>query len=147
VSMQRRPLGRGRTLATFAGLAIVIGCILPWWTVGGTTGIPAVSGNGLDGSGIVVFLCGIVTLALVALPYAAGDRPLGLDRWLTFAVLAIVGWLAFAIRVVVLIGNGAFQFAQPAEVFTDGPGLWVTVAGLVMLARSAYTMSRESSYR
>ena len=86
--MQRRPLGRGRTLATIAGLAIVIGCILPWWTVGGTSGIPAVSGNGLEHIGIVVFLCGIVTLALVALPYAAGDRPLGLDRWLSFAMLA-----------------------------------------------------------
>ena len=93
VSMQRRPLGRGRTLATVAGLVIVIGCILPWWTVGGTPGIPAVSGNGLERSGIVVFLCGIVTLALIALPYAAGDRPLGLDRWLSFAMLAVVGWL------------------------------------------------------
>ena len=145
--MQRRPLGRGRTLATVAGLVIVLGCILPWWTVGGTPGITAVSGNGLEDIGIVVFLCGIVTLALIALPYAAGDRPLGLDRWLSFAMLAIVGWLAFAIRIVVLIGNGAFQFSEPAQVFTNGPGLWVTGAGLVMLARAAYTMSRESVYR
>ncbi len=145
--MQRRPLGRGRTLATIAGLAIVIGCVLPWWTVGGTSGIPAVSGNGLELSGIVVFMVGIVTLALIALPYAAGDRPLGLDRWLSFAMLAVVGWLAFVIRIVVLIGNGAFQFSEPAQVFTNGPGLWVTAAGLVMLARAAYTMSRESIYR
>ena len=64
-----------------------------------------------------MFLCGIVTLALIALPYAAGDRPLGLDRWLSFAMLAVVGWLAFAIRIVVLIGNGAFQFSR------TGPGL------------------------
>jgi hypothetical protein len=145
--MHRRPLGRGRTLATVAGLAIVIGCVLPWWTVGGTSGIPAVSGNGLEGSGILVFLCGIVALALVALPYAAGDRPLGLDRWLSFAMLAVVGWLAFAVRIVVLIGNGAFQFSEPAQVFTNGLGLWVTGAGLVMLARAAYTMSREPVYR
>ena len=145
--MQRRPLGRGRTLATVAGLAIVLGCILPWWTVGGTSGIPAVSGNGLEHIGIVVFLCGIVTLALVALPHPAGDRPLGLDRWLSFAMLAVVGWLAFAIRIAVLIGNGAFQFDEPAQILTNGPGLWVTGAGLVMLARAAYTMSRESFYR
>ena len=46
-----------------------------------------------------------------------------------------------------LIGNGAFQFAEPAQVFTNGPGLWITGAGLVMLARAAYTMSRESVYR
>ena len=100
-----------------------------------------------SGSGIVVFLVGIVTLALVALPYAAGDRPLGLDRWLSFAILAVGGWLAFVIRIVVLIGNGAFQFSEPAQVFTNGPGLWLTGAGLVMLARAAYTMSRESVYR
>ncbi len=147
MTMQRRPLGRGRTLATLAGLAIVVGCVLPWWTVGGTSGIPAVSGNGLDGSGIVVFLVGIVTLALVALPYAAGDRPLGVDRWLSFALLAAAGWLAFVVRIVVLIGNGAFQFSEPAQVFTNGPGLWLAGAGLVMLARAAYTMSREPRYR
>ena len=40
VTMQRRPLGRGRTLAAMAGLAIVVGCVLPWWTVGGTSGHP-----------------------------------------------------------------------------------------------------------
>ena len=147
MTMQRRPLGRGRTLATLAGLAIVVGCVLPWWTVGGTTGIPAVSGNGLDGSGIVVFLVGIATLALVALPYAAGDRPLGVDRWLSFALLAAAGWLAFVVRIAVLIGNGAFQFSEPAQVFTNGPGLWLAGAGLVMLARAAYTMSREPRYR
>ena len=147
MSMQRRPLGRGRTLATLAGLAIVVGCILPWWKVGGTTGITALSGNGLDGTGIIVFLCGIVTLALVALPYAAGDRPLGLDRWLSFAFLAVAGWLAFVLRIVVLIGNGAFQYTEPIQVFTSSPGLWLTGIGLVMLARAAYTMSRESIYR
>jgi len=147
VSMQRRPLGRGRTLAALAGLAIVVGCILPWWQVGGTFGIPAVDGNGLDGAGIVVFLCGIATLALIALPYAAGDRPLGVDRWLSFALLAVAGWLAFVIRIVVLTGDGAFQFTEPAQVLTNGPGLWLTGAGLVMLARAAYTMSREPTYR
>ena len=147
MSMQRRSLGRGRTLAALAGLVIVVGCILPWWTLGGTPGITAVGGNGLEGAGIVVFLCGIATLALVALPYAAGDRPLGVDRWLSFALLAGAGWLAFAIRFVVLIGSGAFQFSEPAQVFTNCAGLWVTAAGLVMLARAAYTMSRESIYR
>lgn len=147
MTMQRRPLGRGRTLATLAGLAIVVGCVLPWWTVGGTSGIPAVSGNGLEGSGVVVFLVGIATLALVALPYAAGDRPLGVDRWLSFALLAAAGWLAFVVRIVVLIGNGAFQFSEPAQVFTNGPGLWLAGAGLVMLARAAYNMSREPRYR
>ena len=43
--------------------------------------------------GIVVFLVGIASLALVALPYAAGDVPVGLDRRLSFAMLAVAGWI------------------------------------------------------
>ena len=85
-------------MAAIGGGSIVVGCVLPWWQVGGTPGIPAVSGNGLAGAGILVFLVGIATLALVALPYAAGDRPVGLDRWLSFAILAVAGWIGFGWR-------------------------------------------------
>lgn len=147
MTMQRRPLGRGRTLAALGGALMVVGCILPWWQVGGTPGIPAVPGNGLAGSGILVFLVGIATLALVSLPYAAGDRPIGLDRWLSFAILAAAGWIGFAWRVVELALLGVFQFSTPAEVFTNGPGLWIAALGLVILSRAAYTMTRESAYR
>jgi len=145
--MHRRPLGRGRTLAAVSGPVIVIGTLLPWWKVGGTPGIPVVSGNGLAGAGIFVFLVGLATMALVALPYAAGDRPVGLDRWLSFAILAVAGWIAFGWRVIELALTGALQFASPAEVFTNSPGLWVTGLGLVVLSRSAYTMTRESVWR
>ena len=145
--MHRRPLGRGRTLATVAGALMVLGCVLPWWQVGGTPGIPAQSGNGMAGSAIVVFLVGIATLALVALPYASGDRPLGLDRWLSFAILAVAGWIGFGWRVIELALIGALQFSTPAEVLTNGPGVWVAGIGLVALSRAAWTMSREPAYR
>ncbi len=147
MTMHRRPLGRGRTLAALGGGLIVVGCILPWWQVGGTPGITAISGNGLAGSAILVFLVGIATLALVALPYAAGDRPVGIDRWLSFAILAVAGWIGFGWRVVELALNGAFEFSAPAEVFTNGPGLWIAALGLVMLSRAVYTMTGESAYR
>jgi hypothetical protein len=147
MTLYRRPLGRGRTLAAVAGALIVIGCVMPWWQVGGTPGIPAQSGNGLAGSGIVVFLVGIATLALVALPYAAGDRPLGFDRWLSYAILAAAGWIGFGWRVVELALIGAFQFSAPTEVLTNGPGIWVAGLGLVALSRAAWAMTRESAYR
>jgi hypothetical protein len=147
MTLHRRPLGRGRTLAAIAGGLLVVGCVLPWWQVGGTPGITAQSGNGFAGSGILVFLVGIADLALVALPYAVGDRPLGFDRWLTYAILAVAGWIGFGWRVVELALIGAFQFSAPAEVFTNGPGLWVAGLGLVILSRAAYDMTRESAYR
>jgi len=143
VTMHRRPLGRGRTLAAMATPLIVLGCLLPWWTVGGTPGIPSQSNNGMAGSGIVVFLVGAATLALVALPYAAGDRPLALDRWLSFAILAVAGWIGLGWQIVQLALIGAFQFHEPAEVFTNGPGIWLAGAGLVVLSRAVYEMAAE----
>ena len=134
-------------MAAMGGVLMVVGSVLPWWHVGGTPGITAESGNGLAGSGILVFLVGIATLALVALPYAAGDRPLGLDRWLTFAILAAAGWIGFAWRVVELWLAGAFQFTTPGEVLTNGPGLWIAAIGLALLSRATYVMTRESAYR
>ena len=146
MTMHRRPLGQGRTMAALAGVIILVGCVLPWWQLGGGEGLPLVSGNAFEGSGIIVFGVGIATLALVALPYAS-ERPTGIDRWLSFAILAVVGWAALAWRVVDLLMTGAFSFDQPTEIFTDLPGLWVTGLGLVILSRAAYQMTREPAYR
>lgn len=145
--MHRRPLGRGRTLATLAGILIVLSCVLQWWQVGGTPGIPQQSENGFPGSGIVVFLVGIAALALVTLPYAAGDRPFALDRWLTFGILVAAGWIALAWKIIELALKGAFQFTQAADVLTHGPGIWVAGLGLVVLSRAVIEMAAEPARR
>lgn len=147
MTMHRRPLGGGRTLAAVAGVLIVVGSVLPWWRLGGASGIPAVGGNAFEGSGIIVFLIGVVTLALVALPYAVGDRPTGVDRSMSYGLLAVVGWLGFGWRVIDLLLSGAFRFTEPAQVFTNGPGLWIASIGLAILSRSVYRMTREPRYR
>jgi hypothetical protein len=145
--MRRRTLGRGRSLAALAGLVLIAACVLSWWRLGGEEGIPAVGGNGFEGSGIIVFLVGVATLFLVALPFAAGDRPVGLDRALSYWALAIVGWLGFLVRFIDLLMSGALSFREPAQVFTNGPGLWLAAIGLVTLSRAAYEVSREPAYR
>ena len=147
MTMHRRPLGRGRTLAVVGGILVVIGCALPWWQVGGSPGITERAGNGFAGSGILVFLIGIAALALVALPYAAGDRPVALDRWLSFAIMAVTGWIGFAWRIVDLAWIGAFQFTEPADVLTHGPGIWLAGLGLVVLSRGVFEMAAEPARR
>lgn len=145
--MHRRPLGQGRTLAALGAVLIVIGSVLPWWQLQPEGGLPPLTGNAFEGSGILVFLAGVGTLALVALPYAIGDRPTGLDRSFSYAILALVGWIGLAWRVVDLLMTGAFRFDEPIQVFTNGPGIWLAGLGLAILSRAAYRMTREPAYR
>ena len=53
------------------------------------------------------------------------------------------GWIGFGLRIWQLLDIRVFQFEQATDVFTRGPGLWVTGIGLVMLARAAYDIFRE----
>jgi hypothetical protein len=53
-----------------------------------------------------------------------------------------LGW-----RVVDLLLSGAFRFSEPAQVFTNGPGLWIAGLGLAVLSRAVYRMTREPLYR
>ena len=145
--MHRRPLGPGRTLAALGAILVVLGSVLPWWQLQPEGGLPALVGNAFEGSGILVFLAGVGVLALVALPYAVGDRPTSLDRWFSYALLAAVGWIGLSWRVLDLLMSGAFRFDEPAQVFTNGPGLWVAGLGLAILSRATYRMTREPVYR
>jgi len=138
--MHRRPLGRGRQLAAIGSIVIIVACLLPWWRFGGGDGLPATSGNAFEGSGIIVFFVALATLALLALPYAAGDVPVGLDRSLSFVILTIVGWLGLVIRVVDLGTAGALGLPDRA------PGLWLAAVGLAILSRAVYDIAREPRF-
>ena len=146
MNSHRRPVGRARILAAAGAAVMLVGAVLRWWTVGGNNGLPEISGNAFDGMGIVVFVVALVTIAIVTLPYAT-DRPAAADQWLSYAILAAVGWLAFVIRVVDLVTIGAFSFRELSAVITNGPGLWVAGVGLAMLARGALDMRGETPER
>ena len=60
-------------------------------------------------------------------------RPVGRAR-----ILAAAGWIGFGLRILDLLALRAFLFDQPTDVFTRGPGLWLTGIGLVILSRAAY---------
>ena len=131
MSLHRRPLGRGRWVAALSAIVIVVGCVLPWFRAGGAEGIPPLDGNGFYGPGILVFLAGLATLALVALPYAMGDRPVAVDRWWVYAALAVIAGLGLLLRSVsIAFDSGGFGTMLPDR----APGIWLAAAGVVGLA-------------
>lgn len=146
MTMHRRTAPRSRWLAAAGAIVALVGCVLPWFTVGGADGLPVRTGNAFESYGILVFAAAIATLALVTLPYAS-TRPVSADRWPTYAIIAAVGWIGFAARVLDLFLVRAFAFSQPADVVARIPGLWVSVVGLLMLARAVFEMYREPQRR
>lgn len=140
--MHRRPLGGGRRLAFLAAIVLLVGCVLPWYGVGGNTGdLTATVYRAFDGTGILAFLAGLATLALISLPYAAGDRPTGVDRGISFGILAGIA----IVGVVLWIPN---VLVAPAGLLPDRAyGFWITAAGAVMLARAAYDIALEPPRR
>ncbi|HET7704174.1 MAG TPA: hypothetical protein VFK35_12295 [Candidatus Limnocylindrales bacterium] len=138
MTMQRRPMGNGRRLAGLAAIVIAAACFLPWWRSSSDGGLPALSGNAFDGSGVIVFFVALAVIALLALPYAAGDVPVALDRSLSFLILVVVGWLALAIRVIDLATTNV-EAILPQRAY----GLWLAAVGLVLLSRAVYDIARE----
>lgn len=147
MSMHRRPVGRARMTAALGAAVMLVGCVLPWWTVGGGPGeMTPLSGNAFDSLGIVVFVAALVTIALITLPYAT-ERPVTADRWTSYVTIAAIAWLAFLYRVIDLFLQHALAFDAPLDVLSRIPGLWVTAIGLALLARSAYELWQAPSAR
>jgi hypothetical protein len=134
--MHRRPLGRGRRLAAIASLIILVGCFLPWWQFGGEAGLPLRTGNAFEGAGILVFFSALATIALVTLPYAS-DRPVSVDRGLSYIAIVAIGWIGLVLRAFDLYQLGALGLP------TTAPGLWIAAFGLALLSRAAYEIAGE----
>ncbi|MFN8619711.1 MAG: hypothetical protein U0869_03045 [Chloroflexota bacterium] len=125
----RRGLGAGRALIAVGSVLALIGTFLPWVTAGELSG-QVVTANGLSGTGILVFLAACGMLLLMVLPYASSSGRSGLDRPLAYALLAGVAIAGLVIRVAQLWSDGALELWPPG----DALGLWVCIAGLVLVA-------------
>ena len=130
--MHRRSLGSARRLALVAGVMLVVGSVLPWYQVGGDGGLPTIVYRAFDGTGILCFLSGLATLALLALPYAMGDRPTPIDRGISFAILGVVAILGIVLWIPNVLADVAGLLP------TRSYGFWITAVGAVLLARSAF---------
>jgi hypothetical protein len=109
-----------------AATLLVVGCVPAWWAVGGAV-TPALSGNGLDGIGIVVFLSALALLAVIVLPYATREGDSRLDRPWSYVLMAATAAGAFGWRVVQIRDFDGLGLPDRT------PGLWITGAALVLL--------------
>ena len=72
---------------------------------------------------------------------AAGDKPVAIDRPISYAAVAVVGWIGLVVRAIDLATKGALALPDRA------PGLWLVALGLIVLSRAVYDLARESSAR
>jgi hypothetical protein len=144
MTMHRRPLGMGRLLAAVGAVLILIASFLAWYTAGGDAGgLSPISCNAFDGrcgtaGGMIDFIVALLVLGLLALPYAIGDRPVAVDRGLSFGLLTALGWLALAYALVSFLTQGDLTGLRPDR----APGTWLAVIGLIVLSRATYLISR-----
>jgi hypothetical protein len=141
--MHRRSMSSGRRLAAVGAIVILIGCLLPWFVLGGNGGLPELVYRAFDGTGMLTFLAGLATLALVTLPFAAGERPVGIDHPMSFVLLAV---LAF-VGVILWIPNVHVLDAPDGLFPNRAYGYWISVVGCIILARAAFDIWLESSRR
>lgn len=139
--MHRRPLAGGRRLAAIGALVLVVGCLLPWYQVGGDGGLPREVYRAFNYlPGVLAFLAGMATLALVVLPFAA-ERPVAIDRGLSFGILAA----AAVIGILLWVPTG---LAAPAGLLPDRAyGIWIAALGAILMARAAFEIGQEGPRR
>jgi hypothetical protein len=124
--LTRRALGRGRTLLALGSLIVLAGMLPAWWHLARTNDA-ALSGNGLEGGGIVIFLSALALLAVVVLPYATRDGDSALDRPGSYVMLSLAAIAAFLFRVYEISGFATLESPLAS------PGLWLTGAGLLVV--------------
>jgi hypothetical protein len=135
-------MGGGRRLALIGAIVVIVGCLLPWYTVGGDGSLPPEVYRAFTyPQGLIVLLAGLGTLALIALPYAMRPRPVALDRGLPFGVLAV----ASVVGVVLWIW--AVLPAPQGLLPTGAYGYWLSAIGSIMLCRAAFEISQEPARR
>jgi hypothetical protein len=124
--VNRRALGRGRLLVVIGALVALAGIIPSWWTRP-LTGQDALSGNGLEGAGIIIFLAVLALIAVVVLPYAARDGDSALDRPASYVLLALMAVGAFLFRI--------FEISRFASLGLpmEAPGMWISGLGLLIV--------------
>jgi hypothetical protein len=140
--MHSRSLGGGRRLALLGAIILLVGCLLPWYTVGGDGGLtPVVYNAWTYPQGVAAMVCGLGTVALITLPYAMGPRPVAVDRGLVFGILAAIAIAGLVLWVWAVLP--APQGLLPTAAY----GFWISALGAIMMGRAAFEIAQEGPRR
>jgi hypothetical protein len=128
---------RFRLPILLGSLLMVVAGFLPWWRAGGETvsgvPVPASSGIGLEGPGLIIFFAAIVALMLLDIGYMRGRWGFVLDAPWAYLLLGIVAAAALTFRIWELWSVGFLPLPQRS------PGLAAAAVGVALLLYGAGT--------
>ena len=132
----RDATGGFRVFIVVGSLLMIVSGFLPWWRTGGDTvagvALPAASGIGLQGPGLVVYAAAIGALVLLDVGFM---RRFGfvLDAPLVYLILGLVAAAALAYRGYELVSLSYLPFPDRS------PGFAAAAAGVACLLYGAGT--------
>jgi hypothetical protein len=135
--MGDRSAGRFRFLVLVGSLLMVAAGFLPWWHAGGESvsgvAVPASSGIGLEGPGLLIYGVAIASLVLLDIGYMRGRWGFILDAPWVYLLLGLVAASALGYRAWELWSVGYLPLPQRS------PGLAVAAVGVALVLYGAGT--------
>jgi hypothetical protein len=128
---------RYRIPILLGSLLMIAAAFLPWWRAGGelVSGVelPASSGIGLEGPGVVIFAAAILSLALLDIGYARGRWGFALDAPGIYLILGLAAAAALVWRAWELWSVSYLPLPQ------NSPGLIMAIVGVGLFLYGAGT--------
>jgi hypothetical protein len=138
---------RPRFLLVLGSLAMIASGFLPWWRTGGESingvELPAATGIGLEGPGIVIYVVAIAGLLLLDIGYIRGRWGFVLDSGFVYLLLGLLAAGALGYRAWELWSVGYLPLPDRS------PGLAMAAAGVGFFlygAGTAITTPRRGPY-
>jgi hypothetical protein len=128
---------RYRVPILIGSLLMIAAAFLPWWRAGGDlvggVVLPASSGIGLEGPGLVIFLVAVAALVLLDIGYARGRWGFALDVPAIYLILGLAAVAALVWRGWELWSVAYLPLPQ------HSPGLIVAIVGIGLFLYGAGT--------
>ncbi len=135
--MGDRTGGRFRFMVLLGSLLMIVAGFLPWWHAGGESvsgvSVPASSGIGLEGPGLLIYGAALAALALLDIGYMRGRWGFVLDAPIVYLLLGLVAGAALGYRAYELWSVGYLPLPQRS------PGLAVAAVGVALVLYGAGT--------